>query len=257
MNLSRQERLKIEPTHSPWITTEVRKALNRRYRLLCKWQRTKAQHDHDSYKKARNFAKKSLKSAESNYWKAEFRKTDNSKDFWNTVRRVERKRTNKKIGPIEDDNVVIKTDDTIKADLIKDYFTSVGKDFAKKLPATQQPKHSFISRVTPTLDIIDIDEEHCKPIDDHAQKQKLYSDKQWGYSEGKSTETHLLLLIETWKHIIDRGEIVGALFIDFRKAFDSIDHHILLEKLQGFGISGSAYEIIEYYLTDRSIYRDK
>ena len=60
-----------------------------------------------------------------------------------------------------------------------------------------------------------------------------------------------MLLTETWKHIIDRGEIVGALFIDFRKAFDAIDHHILLEKLQGFGISGSAYEIIEDYLTDR------
>ena len=83
------------------------------------------------------------------------------------------------------------------------------------------------------------------------KKHKLFSDRPWGYSEGKSTETLLLLLTETWKHIIDRGEIVGALFIDFRKAFDVIDHHILLEKLQGFGISGSAYEIIEDYLTDR------
>ena len=146
----------------PWITTEVRKALNRRYRMLCKWQRTKAQHDHDSYKKARNFAKKSLKSAESNYWKAEFQKADNSKEFWNTVKRVQRKRTNKRIGPIEDDNGVIQTDDTIKADLINDYFTSVGEDLAKKLPTTQQPKHSLISRVTPTLDIIDIEEEHLK-----------------------------------------------------------------------------------------------
>ena len=91
----------------------------------------------------------------------------------------------------------------------------------------------------------------CRPIECHAQKHKLYSDKQWGYSEGKSTEILLLLLTETWKHIIDRGEIVGALFIDFRKAFDAIDHHILLEKLQGFGISGSAYEIIEDCLTDR------
>ena len=32
----------------------------------------------------------------------------------------------------------------------------------------------------------------CRPIECHAQKQKLYSYKQWGYSEGKSTETLLL-----------------------------------------------------------------
>eukprot|EP00112_Aurelia_sp_Birch-Aquarium-sp1_P008427 Seg1927.10 transcript_id=Seg1927.10/GoldUCD/mRNA.D3Y31 product="hypothetical protein" protein_id=Seg1927.10/GoldUCD/D3Y31 len=153
---------KVRTNSLPWITTEERKALNRRYRLLCKWQRTKDPHDHDSYKKARNFAKKSLKSAESNYWKVEFQKANNSKDFWNTVKRVQRKRTSKRIGPIEDDNGVIQTDDTIKADLINDYVTSVREDLAKKLPTTQQPKHSFISRVTPTLDIIDIDEEHLK-----------------------------------------------------------------------------------------------
>eukprot|EP00795_Rhopilema_esculentum_P000191 gene191-9818_t len=70
-------------------------------------------------------------------------------------------------------------------------------------------------------------------------------------NDKEQRETLIKATKQTWKHIIDRGEIVGALFIDFRKAFDSIDHHILLEKLQGFGISRSAYEIIEDYLTDR------
>ena len=80
-DLPRQGRLKLEPTNYPEGTTEVRKALNKRYSLLCKWQRKKVQHDHDSYKKARDSAKKSFKSAESNYWKAEFQESRQFKGF--------------------------------------------------------------------------------------------------------------------------------------------------------------------------------
>ena len=85
----------------------------------------------------------------------------------------------------------------------------------------------------------------CKPIDQQAERNKLYSTKQWGYSEGKSTGFLLLLLTEKWKTAIDRGKVVGVLYIDLRKAFDSINHDILLEKLKGFGICGNLFEIVE------------
>ena len=90
----------------------------------------------------------------------------------------------------------------------------------------------------------------CKPIDQHAERNKLYSTKQLGYSEGKSTEFLLLLLTERWQTAIDRGKVVGVLYIGLRKAFDSISHHILLEKLNGFGICGNLFEIVENYLNE-------
>ena len=51
-----------------------------------------------------------------------------------------------------------------------------------------------------------------------------------GIQKGLSTESLLLYLIEQWKGHIDHGKIIGVLMIDFRKAFDSINHRILLEK---------------------------
>ena len=46
--------------------------------------------------------------------------------------------------------------------------------------------------------------------------------------------------------------LTGATFVDFRKAFDTIDHNILLDKLQLFGICGSEHLWMSDYLTDRT-----
>ena len=51
---------------------------------------------------------------------------------------------------------------------------------------------------------------------------------------------------------MDAGQLTGAIFIDFRKAFDTIDHKILLDKLQLFGINDGEYRWMTDYLTDRT-----
>ena len=58
---------------------------------------------------------------------------------------------------------------------------------------------------------------------------------------GHSTESLLLHLTEVWKEALDDGLKVGVLFIDFRKAFDFVDHVILGEKLKALGISGDMW----------------
>ena len=60
---------------------------------------------------------------------------------------------------------------------------------------------------------------------------KLSSNNQWGFKQSVSTETILLYLTETWKMALDNGSVVGALFIDFEKAFDTIEHQTLGMKL--------------------------
>ena len=86
-------------------------------------------------------------------------------------------------------------------------------------------------------------EEHIsKQIDDHIERHNLSNDKQWGYKKGRSTELLLLNMTGHWKIALDSGKMVGVLIIDFKKAFDSVNHNILLSKVQGMGITGDLYQ---------------
>ena len=55
------------------------------------------------------------------------------------------------------------------------------------------------------------------------------------------SHSYCTLNTETWKANIDKGKVVGVIFIDFRKAFDCVDHEILGFKMQGCGISGNLH----------------
>lgn len=85
-----ERKAKVRTDSLPWFTTDLRKLLNKRFKLLKKWQKTKDPQTHIQYKKARNLAKKKLKAAETNYWKVEFEKATNSTQFWKVVRKVQR-----------------------------------------------------------------------------------------------------------------------------------------------------------------------
>ena len=63
-----------------------------------------------------------------------------------------------------------------------------------------------------------------------------------------------MYLTETWKKAIDDGYKVGVLFVDFKKAFDTVDHVILKSKLSDLGVSGVFQEWIASYLHERSQY---
>lgn len=89
-------------------------------------------------------------------------------------------------------------------------------------------------------------------IDNHIEAQDLLSDNQWGFRKNHSTEGLLLHLTDTWKWAIDENLKVGVLFIDFRKAFDSVNHTILLQKLKAVGISGNLLSWMKSYLSNRN-----
>ena len=92
----------------------------------------------------------------------------------------------------------------------------------------------------------------CRPINNHLDLHHLSTPAQWGFKEGKSTEGLLLHMTEDWRKALDRKQVIGILFIDFRKAFDLVSHVILKKKLQACGISGHLFELLENYLQNRS-----
>ena len=64
----------------------------------------------------------------------------------------------------------------------------------------------------------------------------------------------LMVLMNELITSLEKGEIVVGVFLDFSKAFDTVDHHILLSKLEHYGIRGNALSWFRSYLTDRKQY---
>ena len=78
-------------------------------------------------------------------------------------------------------------------------------------------------------------------ITNHVVTQNLLDNRQWAYRKGKSTEQLLIHLTERWREAVERKLFVGILFVDFTKAFDTVSHNILLQKLNDLGIRGDIW----------------
>ena len=72
---------------------------------------------------------------------------------------------------------------------------------------------------------------------------------QFGFRPGHSTELAALRLVN---HLIAQMDIY--IYIDLSKAFDTLDHPILLSKLKYYGVTGCSYDLLSSYLTGRSQY---
>ena len=77
---------------------------------------------------------------------------------------------------------------------------------------------------------------------------------QFGFDQNYSTLYALIHLTETLKEALDQGKYGCGIFVDLQKAFDTVDHNVLLGKLKHYGIRGVAYGWFESYLKDRKQY---
>ena len=68
----------------------------------------------------------------------------------------------------------------------------------------------------------------------------LLSDSQYGFRRNRSTFLAILELVEEISSAIDKKDYTIGVFIDLRKGFDTIDHNLLLKKLEHFGVKGLA-----------------
>ena len=72
-----------------------------------------------------------------------------------------------------------------------------------------------------------------------------------GFRKGHSAQHSLLIMIEKWKRALDENMKVGAIFMDLSKAFDTLNHRLLLAKLKAYGLQPTALKQMENYLTGR------
>ena len=80
----------------------------------------------------------------------------------------------------------------------------------------------------------------------------ILSSYQSSFRSLHSTVTSLLEATDDWVYNIDQGNVIAVVFLDLKKAFDTVDHTILISKLAVHGIGGASIEWLKSYLSERN-----
>ena len=83
------------------------------------------------------------------------------------------------------------------------------------------------------------------------EKSKIIYEHQFGFQKNKSTTYAVLDIYTEIVNSLDKGDLACSIFLDFAKAFDTLDHKILISKLENYGLRGILLQWFESYLSNR------
>lgn len=86
---------------------------------------------------------------------------------------------------------------------------------------------------------------------DHFESNELFIDEQSGFRRNHSCESAINLLLHEWKFSLEKNKIVLVVFIDLKRAFETIDRNLLVKKLSQYSCSNNVSNWFNSYLTNR------
>ena len=125
------------------------------------------------------------------------------------------------------------------------YITPIFKGGAKSLPANYRPV-SLTNHLTKIFERI-----LRKDILKHLETNQLMNHTQHGFRSGRSTHSQLLHYLDSVLTTLEEGDEVDSIYLDFAKAFDKVDHNILLTKVASLNIGGKVLHWLETFLKCR------
>ena len=146
--------------------------MNLRYKLLKEAKRRGRQDVRQRYKTIRNEVTKELRRCKAEYYNDQFQKVKNTKSFWKRINKASNTQVDPPPPAIRRDDGTIAISDKEKAELLNGYFASIGESQAKKLPRPTVPIQTLYTKVTPTIDSIDITQETVKKYIETLNPQK-------------------------------------------------------------------------------------
>ena len=154
--------------------------------------------------------------------------------------------------------------DNIHIDVVKQNIDIISKPLTRiinlSLSSGIVPKQLKIARIIPLFKSGDQDLYAFSKLLEKVVYKRLYNflikynilfDKQYGFRKNHSTPLVLLHLYDTLANAIDNKKYTMGVFIDLSKAFDTVNHEILLAKLQHYGIRGTPLKWFESCLSGR------
>ena len=91
-------------------------------------------------------------------------------------------------------------------------------------------------------------------LTEYLKTNRILYKYQYGFRESSSTQSAVIDIVINLEDALDRGLAAAGLFIDLRKAFDTVDHGILISKLDNLGIRGLPLRWFKSYLSERKQY---
>ena len=90
-------------------------------------------------------------------------------------------------------------------------------------------------------------------IQAYLSDHQLLSKAQHGFRSNHSCTTNLIFALDDWTRSVDGGGCVHACYLDISKAFDRVNHKLLLLRIDSYGVSGNLLQWFSDYLKDRSV----